>query len=63
MKVQFAAISEEKAGVEHELKPLRAERTKLEHQAEEVESLKEEHAVSPSRGLLYFWDTNSSDRH
>lgn len=63
MKIQFAAISEEKAGVERELEPLHEERAKLENQAEEVEARKEEHTVSPSRCLPYCWDTNSSDRH
>jgi len=52
MKVQFAAISEEKAEVERKLKPLIAEFDDLRKQADELETRKLQHTVSSSSGLL-----------
>lgn len=48
LKIQFAAISEQKAEVEHKLEPLHAESRKLAKQVEEHENRKEERMVSPS---------------
>ena len=62
MKVQFAAISEEKAEVERNLEPLAAEFADLKKQADELETRKQKHSVRPSCDLLYRRVPNSHDR-
>lgn len=63
MKIQFTAISEEKAEMERKLEPLAAESAELKSQADEFDNRKQRHAVSPSYGLLFSRDTNYSDSH
>lgn len=63
MKIQFAAIAEEKAEVEHKLEPLVTESADLKKQMDGLDARKREHSVSPSCDLLNCWDTNSCDRH
>jgi len=46
MKIQFAAISEEKAEVERKIEPLEAESAELKKQADEFDNRKQRHAVS-----------------
>jgi uncharacterized protein YlxP (DUF503 family) len=58
MKIQFAAISEEKAEVERELEPLAAESAELKRQEDMFESRREQHGVSLSYDALYDWSTN-----
>ena len=63
MKIQFTAISEQKAEVERKLKPLVSEFTKLSDEMDESKNRKEDHSVSSSRGPLCYRDTNSSDSY
>jgi hypothetical protein len=55
MKIQFTAISEQKAEVERKLEPLAAEYTKLQDQEAEFETRKYQHAVNRSHGLPHYW--------
>lgn len=48
MKVQFAAISEQKAEVERKLEPLAADEAKLKREMAEFDARKTHHAVSTS---------------
>ena len=63
MKIQFAAISEQKAEVERKLEPLVAEDEKLKSQADEFATRETDHLVNPFRGLFCYWATDSSNRH
>ena len=54
LKIQFAAVSEEKAEVERKLEPLIAESAELKKQADEFDNRKQQHAVSPSCGLFFY---------
>ena len=60
MKIQFAAVSEEKAEFERQLEPLIAEDRELKKQADEFDSRLDRHTVSPPRSLFCYWDTNSA---
>lgn len=61
MKIQFAAISKEKAELERQIELLNAESAELKKQADEFDDRKQKHAVSPYCDLLYHWDTNCCD--
>jgi len=63
MKIQFAAISEEKAEVERKLEPLAAESAELKNQADEFDNRKQRHAVSPSCDLFFYRNTNCCASH
>lgn len=63
MKIQFAAISEDKAEVERKLEPLTAESAKLKNQEDEFDNRKQQHAVSLSHNLLFYRDTDCCDSH
>ena len=63
MKIQFAAISEQKAEVERRLEPLAAEEAKLRNQADEFDARKNDHLVGPFRGLFYHRTTDFSYRN
>lgn len=61
MKIQFAAISDEKAEVERKLEPLAAQSAELKEQEDRFESRREQHGVSSSYDALYDWSTNRCD--
>lgn len=58
MKIQFAAISDEKAEVERELEPLAAESAELKKQEDMFENRREQHGVSLSCDTPYDRSTN-----
>jgi hypothetical protein len=62
MKLQFAAITEQKAEVEHKHRQLTAEYDKLKQQMEDFANQQEEQQASSSRGLLHTSDIYLSDR-
>ena len=53
MKRQFAGISEEKAKLEYDLDPLKAEDDRLKSEIVNFESRREERSVSASSELIY----------
>lgn len=59
MKVQFAAISEQKAEVERKLEPLAEEEAKLKHEIDEFESRRSRHAVDSFLRSTLLSDTYS----
>jgi len=54
LKIQFGAISEQKAEVERTLEPLLAEYTKLKDEMNESEDRRQDHVVNPSGGVLHY---------
>lgn len=63
MKVQFTAISEQKAEVERRLEPLAAEEAKLRNQEDEFDVRENAHLVGSFCGLLNYRIADFSDRN